>query len=106
MQMSPLIISMQTAVLATVITFLTGLYAAHKVARMSRFKGVIDGIFTLPMVLPPTVVGFFLLLFLGKNSLVGRFLLLFDVTLVFSWTSTVISAVVVSFPLMYRTVRG
>ncbi len=105
-ELSPLIISLQTTVVATVITFVLGLFAAHRVARMRRFKGFIDGLFTLPMVLPPTVVGFFLLLLLGKNSPFGKLLQLFDTSVVFTWGSTVIAAVVVSFPLMYRTVRG
>lgn len=105
-ELSPLIISLQTTVVATVITFVLGLLAAHRVARMRRFKGFIDGLFTLPMVLPPTVVGFFLLLLLGKNSPFGKLLQLFDTSVVFTWGSTVIAAVVVSFPLMYRTVRG
>ncbi len=105
-ELSPLIISLQTTVVATVITFALGLFAAHRVARMRRFKGFIDGLFTLPMVLPPTVVGFFLLLMLGKNSPFGKLLQLFDTSVVFTWESTVIAAVVVSFPLMYRTVRG
>ncbi len=106
MEMSPLIISLKTASLATVITFFAGLYAAHRIVKQKRFKGLIDGLFTLPMVLPPTVVGFFLLLVFGKNSAIGRFLALFDVSVVFSWAATVISAVVVSFPMMYRTTRG
>ncbi len=105
-ELSPLIISLQTTVVATVITFALGLFAAHRVARMRRFKGFVDGLFTLPMVLPPTVVGFFLLLMLGKNSPFGKLLQLFDTSVVFTWGSTVIAAVVVSFPLMYRTVRG
>ena len=60
----------------------------------------------LPLVLPPTVVGFFLLLLFGKRSLIGRFLLQFDITLVFTWKAAVIAAIVVSLPLMYRTARG
>lgn len=73
---------------------------------MKRFRGLMDSIFTLPMVLPPTVVGFFLLLLVGKNSPLGQFLLAFDIQLVFSWGATVISAAVVSFPMMYRTTLG
>ena len=65
-----------------------------------------DAVITLPMVLPPTVVGFFLLLVFGKRSTIGRFLLQFDITLVFTWKAAVIAAVVVSLPLMYRTARG
>ena len=105
-QLSPLIISLQTTIVSTVITFALGIFAAHRVSRMRRFKGCVDGLFTLPMVLPPTVVGFFLLLLLGKNSPFVKLLQLFDASVVFTWGSTVIAAVVVSFPLMYRTVRG
>lgn len=106
MNLSPLFISLKTGFLATAITFVLGIYAARFVLKLRRFKGLIDGLFTLPLVLPPTVVGFFLLLIFGKNSLVGKFLLQFEVSLVFSWTSTVIASSVVAFPLMYRTARG
>lgn len=106
MNLSPLWISLKTASAATLITFFTGIFAAYAVVKLKHFKGIIDGIFTLPMVLPPTVLGFFLLLIFGKNSFLGRFLLEFNITIVFSWTATVISATVVAFPLMYRTTRG
>ena len=106
MDLSPLYISVKTAVLATVITFVLGIYAARYIRGLRRFQGIVDGIITLPLVLPPTVVGFFLLLFLGRNSFVGQFLNLFDINIIFSWPATVITATVVSFPLMYRTTRG
>lgn len=106
MDFAPLFISVKTAVLATVLTFFLGLYAARYVMKLERYQGIIDGIFTLPLVLPPTVVGFFLLILLGKNSLVGKFLLQFDLSIVFSWEATVIASTVVAFPLMYRTTRG
>lgn len=106
MDLSPLYISVKTAGLATVITFVTGIYAARYIKNIKKFQGFIDGIITLPLVLPPTVVGFFLLLFLGKNSLVGQFLNIFDINIIFSWPATVITATVVSFPLMYRTTRA
>lgn len=106
MDLSPLYISMKTAGLATVITFVLGVYAARYIRGVKRFQGIIDGIITLPLVLPPTVVGFFLLLFLGRNSFIGQFLNLFDINIIFSWPATVITATVVSFPLMYRTTRG
>jgi molybdate transport system permease protein len=104
---SPLWISAKTSVAATVITVFLGLLAARW---MSRYRGkgreLIDGIFALPMVLPPTVVGFFLLLLFGRNSPRGRLLGTFGITIAFSWVATVIAAVVVSFPLMYRTTLG
>lgn len=106
MELSPLILSLKTAVLATVITFFLGIYVAHRVVKLKRLKGLLDGIFTLPMVLPPTVVGFFLLLIFGKNSWIGQFLSRFDISVVFTFTATVIAAVIVSFPMMYRTTRG
>ena len=65
-----------------------------------------DGIFTLPMVLPPTVVGFFLLIIFGKNSILGNFLGKLGISVLFTWQGAVIAAVVVSFPIMYRTARG
>lgn len=106
MDFSPLYISLKTAGLATVIIFILGIYAARFICKLKKYKGFIDGIITLPLVLPPTVVGFFLLLFLGKNSFIGQFLAVFDINIIFSWPATVITAVVVSFPLMYRTTRG
>ncbi len=106
MDLSPLYISMKTAGMATVITFVLGVYAARYIRGVKRFQGIIDGIIILPLVLPPTVVGFFLLLLLGRNSFIGQFLNLFDINIIFSWPATVITATVVSFPLMYRTTRG
>lgn len=106
MDLSPLIISIKTASLATVITFVLGIYAARYIKRVKKYQGIIDGIITLPLVLPPTVVGFFLLLLLGKNSFIGQFLNIFDINIIFSWPATVITATVVSFPLMYRTTRA
>ena len=106
MDLSPLIISIKTASLATVITFVLGIYAARYIKRVKKYQGIIDGIITLPLVLPPTVVGFFLLLLLGKNSFIGQFLNIFDINIIFFFFSTVITATVVSFPLMYRTTRA
>ena len=76
-------------------------------ARSEKVKMVLDGILTLPMVLPPTVAGFFLLMIFGVKRPLGQlFLELFGVKIVFSWAATVIAAVAISFPLMYRTARG
>lgn len=104
--MAPLWISVKTSLCATAIAFLAGLFAANQVAGMKRFRGLMDSVFTLPMVLPPTVVGFFLLLLVGKNSPLGQFLLAFNIQVVFSWGATVVSAAVVAFPMMYRTTLG
>jgi molybdate transport system permease protein len=104
---SPLWISLKTAFCATVLTLISGIAAAWLVAAYSgKYKGLIDGVLTLPLVLPPTVVGFFLLITIGKSGPVGKLLAAFDISLIFSWPATVIAATVVSFPLMYKTVRG
>ena len=106
--LSPLIISLEVAGLATVITFFLGIALAYGVLQIrSRLAGTIaDAVITLPLVLPPTVVGFFLLLFFGKRSTIGSFLLAIDLPLVFTWRAAVIAAVIVSLPLMSRTARG
>jgi molybdate transport system permease protein len=105
--LAPLWISLRTVLVATVITFFLGIAAARWMARYSgRFKSLIDGIFILPLVLPPTVVGLGLLLLFGKHGPLGHFFSLFDTTIVFSWPATVISAAVMAFPLMYMTARG
>jgi molybdate transport system permease protein len=107
MDFSPLWISLKTAFAATIVTFFFGIAAAWFVARYKgRFKGLIDGILTLPMVLPPTVVGFFLLIIFGKNGPIGKVLLFMGTRVIFSWSATVIAASVVAFPLMYKTARG
>ena len=107
MDWSPLWISLATSVTATAITFIAGLAAAvwrerHSGATLT----LVDGIFLLPLVLPPTVVGFFLLLLFGRHGPFGQLLLHFGATIVFSWPATVIAATVVSFPLMYITARA
>lgn len=109
MDISPIILSLKTASLAVVLTFLLGIFVARSVVRMKSEKGkmVIDGLMTLPLVLPPTVMGFFLLMVFGINRPIGRFFLdLLGIKIVFSWTATVIAAVAISFPLMYRSARG
>jgi molybdate transport system permease protein len=104
---SPLWISLATTCVATAATFLLGLLAARIMYGMKgSFRAWIDGILTLPLVLPPTVVGFFLLLLLGRRSWVGQALEQIGITIVFSWPATVIAATVVAFPLMYRTTLG
>ncbi len=109
MKLSPILISMKTASAAVLITFLLGLLIARWVVNIKseKVKLIIDGILTLPMVLPPTVMGFFILFVFGVKRPIGRFLLDFlSVKIVFSWYATVIAAVVISFPLMYRAARG
>lgn len=104
---TPFWISLSTSILSTAITFFVGIVVAYLVANYKgKFKGIIDSILTLPLVLPPTVLGFFLLLFLGQNGWGGKFLSQFDINIIFTWTATVIAAVVVSFPMMYRSSRA
>lgn len=106
MDISPFIISFKVAFTATFITVCIGIPLAWYVARLKRGKGFIDGIITMPMVLPPTIVGFFILLLIGKNGPIGKLLLHFNITLTFTWIAAVIASVIVSLPLMYRTARG
>lgn len=102
---SPLWLSFQTATIATIIVFITGVVLARFLARRSfRGKSIIEAAVMLPLVLPPTVVGFGLLYLLGKNGIIGKFLLdFFDFQVVFTWYAVIIAAVVVSFPLMYQS---
>ena len=104
---SPLIISVATTCAATVATFFLGMIAARMMYDVrGGLRAWIDGILTLPLVLPPTVVGFFLLLIFGRRSFIGRALEHVGVTIAFSWPATVIAATVIAFPLMYRTTLG
>ena len=103
----PFWVSLKTSALALVFTFVLGLAAAWRtMGTSSRLKGVLDSVFTIPMVLPPTVCGFLLMLLFGQSTAVGRWLIAHGVDIVFTWPAAVVSAVVVSFPLMYRTALG
>ena len=105
---SPLFISLKTGVAATIISFFLGIFAARKAVKASpRKKAVIDGILTLPMVLPPTAAGFFLLLLFSRRRPLGSFLFeQFDFKVVQTWLGCVIAATVIAFPLMYRNARA
>jgi molybdate transport system permease protein len=104
---SPLLVSFKTSIVATVIAFFFGVVAARLVLRLrGRTQAILDGVFTLPMVLPPTVLGFFLLVIFGRNSPIGRLLMEIGIRIIFSWEATVIAAAVVAFPLIYKTVRA
>lgn len=106
LDLSPLWISFKTTLIATAITFFLGIAAAHWIFNYhGKGKNLIDGLLTLPLVLPPTVVGFFLLLIIGKNGL-GQLLQPLGITVIFTWYATVIAAIVVAFPLMYKTALG
>ena len=99
-----LTISLKTSIAATLITFCLGTAAAWWMSRyQGRGKSIIETIFTAPLILPPTVVGFLLLLALGKNGWLGQLLYGIGIKVVFTWYATVIAAIVVSFPLMYRS---
>lgn len=105
---SPLYISLKTGVVATIISFFLGIFAARKVVKAGpRVKAVADGILTLPMVLPPTVAGFFLLLLFSRRRPLGIFLFEnFDIKVVQTWLGCIIAATVIAFPLMYRNARA
>ena len=102
----PLWLSLRVAFLATLFTFLLGLLAAHLTVKLRYGKGILDGLFTLPLVLPPTVVGFYLLVIFGKHGFIGQILDKLGTPVIFTWQGAVIASTVVSFPLMYRTARG
>lgn len=109
MDIAPVMISLKTAVFSIVFTFFAGILAAYLVVRIQneKVKIVWDGLLTLPLVLPPTVAGFFLLYVFGVKRPVGSFFVeYFGVKIAFSWGATVLAAAVISFPLMYRSARG
>ena len=105
---SPLWISLKTGFVATVIAFFLGIFCARKIMKLKPVsRAILDGIFTMPLVLPPTVAGFFLLYIFGMRRPIGKFFIeYFAVKIAFSWGATVLAAVVISFPLMYRSARG
>lgn len=105
---SPLYISLKTGVVATILSFFLGIFAAKRsMSAGKRMRAVLDGILTLPMVLPPTAAGFFLLLLFSRRRPVGMFLYeKLDIKIVQSWAGCVIAATVIAFPLMYRNARA
>ena len=105
---SPLYISIKTGIVATIISFFLGIYAARRVHKASdRVRAVVDGILTMPLVLPPTVAGFFLLLFFSRRRPLGILLYEgFGIKVVQSWLGCIIAATVIAFPLMYRNARA
>lgn len=103
----PLYNSLRIAAISCVLVFFAGIFAAYYVARLPRaVKGILDVILTLPMVLPPTVVGYFILLVFGAKRPLGIFLAQYGIKSVMTWYGGVLAAAVVAFPLMYRTARG
>lgn len=105
---SPLYISMKTGIAATIFSFFLGIYAARKVVKAGpKMKAILDGFLTLPMVLPPTVAGFFLLLIFSRRRPFGIFLFeQFHIKIVQTWLGCIIAAIVIAFPLMYRNARA
>jgi len=107
LDLSPLWISLKTAFVATIFAFFMGIAAARWMLEYrGKGRGIIDGIFTLPLVLPPTVAGFLLLLLLGRNGPIGQLLMSVGLNIIFTWPATVVAATVVAFPLMYKAVLG
>ena len=103
----PLINSLRIAAISCVIVFFMGIFFAYYAARLPRtVKGILDVILTLPMVLPPTVCGYFLLLIFGTKRPIGIFLMQLGIKFVMTWYGGILAAAVVAFPLMYRTARG
>ena len=108
MDLFPLWNSLRIAGISTVVVFFMGIFAAYYIAKTPRgVKGILDVILTLPLVLPPTVVGYLLLRLLGPKRVVGSFFLsVFGIRLTMAWWSAIFATIVVIFPLMYRTARG
>ncbi|MBQ2829431.1 MAG: molybdate ABC transporter permease subunit [Oscillospiraceae bacterium] len=108
MDFFPLFNSLRIALVSTAIVFFLGIFAAYYIAKMPRIvKGVLDVVLTLPLVLPPTVVGYLLLRLLGPKRLIGAWILeTFGARLTMTWWSAIFATAVVAFPLMYRTARG
>ncbi|MDD6058158.1 MAG: molybdate ABC transporter permease subunit [Clostridiales bacterium] len=104
----PLINSLRIAGISTVIIFFAGIFSAYYIAKAPRaVKGFLDVILTLPLVLPPTVVGYLLLMALGPRRPIGAWLLdTFEIKVTMTWWSAIFATTVVIFPLMYRTARG
>ena len=104
----PLFNSLRIALISSVIVFFAGIFAAYYVAKLNRvMKGILDVVLTLPLVLPPTVVGYFILILLGPTRPLGAWVLaMFGKKMVMTWQSAIVASSVVAFPLMYRTARG
>ena len=107
MDLYPLWNSLRIAAVSCVLVFFLGIFAAYYIAKLPRLdKGILDVFLTLPLVLPPTVVGYFLLLLVGTRRPLGVFLSQFGIKFVMTWYGGILTAAIVAFPLMYRTARG
>lgn len=107
MDLFPLYNSIRIALISTIFIFFLGIFLAYKIKDLPQgIKGILDVILTMPLVLPPTVLGFFLLKLLGPNNFLGKFFGGFDIKLIMNWQAAVVAGILVGFPLMYRTSRG
>jgi len=108
MDLFPLYNSLRITVIAVSFAFVIGIFAAYAVLRMPRIlKGICDTIFSIPLVLPPTVVGYFILVFLSPNSWTGsKFFEWFEINIIMRWQAAVIAVAIIAFPFIYRMARG
>lgn len=108
MTLTPLLLSLQVAFIATLLTGVIGVALAAGIARwQSRWREWLDALFMLPLVLPPTVLGYYLIVLVGRNGAFGQWLeQTWGVVLIFSWQGAVLAASIVSLPLIYRTARA
>jgi molybdate transport system permease protein len=105
--LSPLWISLKVSLIATIITFGLGTIVAYKMYHYrGKARSLIEGFLIAPLILPPTVVGFVILILLGKNGVLGQVLSQYNLGVVFTWYAAVLAAIIVSFPLMYRAALG
>jgi molybdate transport system permease protein len=105
--LSPLWISLKVSIIATLVTFCVGTIVAYKMYHYrGKGRSIVEVFLIAPLILPPTVVGFVLLILLGKNGVLGQFLTQWNLGVVFTWYAAVLAAIIVSFPLMYRAALG
>ena len=103
----PFFISLKTSFVSTILVSIVGIFLAYIfVNHKIPYKNFWDLIISLPLILPPTVLGYLLLIFLGKTSFIGSILNKFDITIIFSWWATVLTAFIVSLALMYQTTKS
>jgi molybdate transport system permease protein len=108
MDLFPLFNSLRITVIATALAFALGILAAYAIMRLNRvLKGICDTILTIPLVLPPTVVGYFILVWLSPKGIIGSKLYeWFSVTITMRWYAAAVAVVIIAFPFIYRTARG
>ena len=106
--LSPVILSLRVATISTIITMIVGIVFAYIFVRYNfHFKDLLESLLILPMVLPPSVIGYILLVIFGKRGFIGVYLnKIFGISIIFTWIACVIASVVVSIPLMYQSVKS